>query len=148
MTKVTPVILCGGGGTRLWPLSTPRTPKQFLPLTGPQSMVAETLSRVSDEGLFNPAMAVGSFRHKDQLQAELPGVKLVLEPMGRNTAPAIYFSALTSEPDDALLVMPSDHWIEDTEAFAAMAAAGEAVAADGGWVNFGVIPDAPTTGYG
>ena len=53
MTKVTPVILCGGGGTRLWPLSTPRTPKQFLPLTGPQSMVAETLSRVSDEGLFN-----------------------------------------------------------------------------------------------
>ena len=148
MTKVTPVILCGGGGTRLWPLSTPRTPKQFLPLTGPQSMVAETLSRVSDEGLFNPAMAVGSFRHKDQLQAELPGVKLVLEPMGRNSAPAIAAATLLAEPDEILLILPADHHIKDVAAFHRAIRNAQPAACEGQIVTFGINPDFPATGYG
>ena len=148
MTKVMPVILCGGGGTRLWPLSTPRTPKQFLPLTGTQSMVAETLARVSDDSLFNPAMAIGSFRHKDQLQAELPGVRLVLEPMGRNSAPAIAAAALLADPDEILLILPADHHIKDVPAFHRAIRNAQPAACEGQIVTFGINPDFPATGYG
>ena len=148
MTKVTPVILCGGGGTRLWPLSTPRTPKQFLPLTGPQSMVAETLARVSDDGLFGPAMAIGSSRHRDALQQELPGVRLVLEPMGRNSAPAIAAATLLADPDEILLILPADHHIKDVDAFHRTIRNAQPAACEGQIVTFGIKPDFPATGYG
>ena len=148
MTKVTPVILCGGGGTRLWPLSTPRTPKQFLPLTGPQSMVAETLARVSDDGLFGPAMAIGSSRHRDALQQELPGVRLVLEPMGRNSAPAIAAATLLADPDEILLILPADHHIKDVAAFHRTIRNAQPAACEGQIVTFGIKPDFPATGYG
>ncbi|MBL4539764.1 MAG: mannose-1-phosphate guanylyltransferase, partial [Oceanicaulis sp.] len=148
MTKVTPVILCGGGGTRLWPLSTPRTPKQFLPLTGPQSMVAETLARVSDDGLFGPAMAIGSSRHRDALQQELPGVRLVLEPMGRNSAPAIAAATLLADPEEILLILPADHHIKDVAAFHRTIRNAQPAACEGQIVTFGIKPDFPATGYG
>ncbi|WP_421856519.1 sugar phosphate nucleotidyltransferase [Oceanicaulis sp.] len=148
MTKVTPVILCGGGGTRLWPLSTPRTPKQFLPLTGPKSMVAETLARVSDDGLFGPALAIGSSRHRDTLQHELPGVRLVLEPMGRNSAPAIAAAALLADPDEILLILPADHHIKDVAAFHRTIRNAQPAACEGQIVTFGIKPDFPATGYG
>ena len=148
MTKVTPVILCGGGGTRLWPLSTPRTPKQFLPLTGPKSMVAETLARVSDDGLFGPAMAIGSSRHRDALQQELPGVRLVLEPMGRNSAPAIAAATLLADPDEILLILPADHHIKDVAAFHRTIRNAQPAACEGQIVTFGIKPDFPATGYG
>lgn len=148
MTIVTPVILCGGGGTRLWPLSTPRTPKQFLPLTGPRSMVAETLERVSDDSLFGPAMAIGSSRHRHELTRELPGVQLVLEPMGRNSAPAIAAASLLAKPDDILLILPADHHIKDVAAFHRAIRTAQPAACEGQIVTFGINPDFPAAGYG
>ena len=149
---IRPVILSGGSGTRLWPASRKSLPKQFIEFPGTGSLFARTLQRaVSISGGANP-LIISSKAHGFLCRRAASKLGLtaryILEETGRNTAPAIYFAALASEPGDALLVMPSDHWIEDTEAFAAMAAAGEAVAADGGWVTFGITPDATATGYG
>lgn len=146
--KIRPVILCGGGGTRLWPLSNAVTPKQFLHLTGPRSMVAETLARVSDPALFDAPLAVGSVRQEPLLRSALPGVELLLEPVGRNSAPAIAAAALASRADALLLVLPSDHHIADVPAFHRALTDGAAAALAGDIVTFGITPDHPATGYG
>ena len=149
---IRPVILSGGSGTRLWPASRKSLPKQFIEFPGTGSLFARTLERATANGGGCDPLIISNKAHGFLCRraASSLGLKAryILEETGRNTAPAIYFAALASEPGDMLLVMPSDHWIEDTEAFAAMAAAGEAVAADGGWVTFGITPDAPATGYG
>ncbi len=149
---IRPVILSGGTGTRLWPASRKSLPKQFIEFAGTGSLFARTLERaLAISGGSNP-LIISNKAHGFLCRRAVSKLGLtaryIFEETGRNTAPAIFFAALASEPGDALLVMPSDHWIEDTEAFATMAVAGEAVAAGGGWVTFGVTPDAPVTGYG
>ena len=149
MTRITPVILSGGSGTRLWPLSTDARPKQFLPLAGPATMFAATLARCGDTRRFAAPIVVGAERHADLLAAEAgDGARIILEPVARNTAPAIALAALVAGDDALLLVMPSDHVISDLPAF--LRAVDAAVpAAEAGWlVTFGITPTGPETGFG
>ncbi|MFW2830171.1 mannose-1-phosphate guanylyltransferase/mannose-6-phosphate isomerase [Sphingomonas sp. ID0503] len=151
--RITPVILSGGSGTRLWPMSRTSTPKQFLSLTAEATMFQLTLERTRDGGRFNAPIVVSNTAHADLISAQLQeaGVTngtIILEPMARNTAPAIALAALAADADDLLLVMPSDHVINDVEAFRA---AVERVAplVEQGWLaTFGITPNAPETGYG
>ncbi len=150
---IVPVILSGGAGTRLWPMSHDDRPKQFLPLTGPVSLYRAALDRVRGQEGFAPPLVVAGRRHADLCAAELGGdAALILEPMARNTAPAIALAAIEVAArhggDAMLLVMPSDHVIADPAAFIAAARRGAAAAADGALVTFGITPDAPETGYG
>jgi mannose-1-phosphate guanylyltransferase len=147
-TNIVPVILSGGSGTRLWPMSRAERPKQFLPLTGDRTMMQLTLDRVSS-GFADPII-VANAAHVGLIETQLEGraATVILEPAARNTAPAIALAALAANPGDALLVMPSDHAIADVPAFMA---AIDAVAplVDRGWLaTFGITPDAPETGYG
>ncbi len=151
-----PVILSGGAGTRLWPLSRTLYPKQLLPLTADNSLLQETVSRVSDPARFAPPVLICSEDHRfiiaEQLRdAGSETTALMLEPMGRNTAPAVACAALLlakTDPKAMMLVLPSDHLIEKNDAFLAAVAAGSAAAEDGALVTFGVTPDRPETGYG
>ena len=153
---IAPVILSGGAGTRLWPLSTDARPKQFLPLTGPDSLFRATLDRVADRSRFAAPIVVGSARHADLCGAALaaagPDARLICEPVGRNTAPAIALAAaVAAERDGAdalILVMPSDHVIADVPALHAAIAAGLTAARAGWLVTFGIAPDGPHSGYG
>ena len=155
---ITPVILSGGSGSRLWPWSRPDRPKQFLPLTGPETMLAMTARRVADRRTFAPALVVGSAGHEAEIVAQLAGLgadeadgggtRLILEPAGRNTAPAIALAALAVDPDTLLLVMPSDHVVGDVPAFHAAVSSGVALAREGWLLTFGMAPTAPETGYG
>lgn len=152
---LTPVIMAGGSGTRLWPLSRRMLPKQFLNLVGENSMLQETLLRLG--GLErSPAMVVCNTEHRflvaEQLQ-ELgeSGGEIILEPVGRNTAPAIAVAsiqALESEDDPLLLVLAADHVIADKAAFHAAIANGEKLAREDHLVTFGIVPNSPETGYG
>jgi mannose-1-phosphate guanylyltransferase / mannose-6-phosphate isomerase len=151
-----PVILSGGAGTRLWPLSRTLYPKQLLPLTAERSLLQETIARVDDPARFAPPLVVCNEEHRfiiaEQLRdAERSVQALVLEPVGRNTAPAAACAALLlarEDPGALMLVLPSDHRIEKPDAFrAALGVAAEA-ARDGALVAFGITPAAPETGYG
>ena len=146
---ITPVILSGGSGTRLWPMSTPDHPKQFLALTGDETMFAQTLARADDPAHFTAPIIVANARHQALIEAQLGGrgATLLLEPAARNTAPAIALAALAA-PDAILLVMPSDHVIADPAAFQAAVARALPLAEAGWHVTFGIAPDAPETGYG
>lgn len=151
--RIIPVILSGGAGTRLWPLSRTGKPKQLLCLTGQETMLQLTARRTADGARFTAPLIVANARHADMIEAQLAetGISdatLILEPAGRNTAPAIALAALAAAPGATLLVMPSDHVIADVAAFrAAIEAASPAVEA--GWlVTFGIAPSAPETGYG
>jgi mannose-1-phosphate guanylyltransferase/mannose-1-phosphate guanylyltransferase/mannose-6-phosphate isomerase len=147
---ITPVILSGGSGTRLWPLSRPERPKQLLALTGEETMLQMTLGRTSDPSRFAPPVVIAAFAHAEEIQRQIgSGTEtLVLEPAARNTAPAIALAALLAKPDDVLLVMPSDHLIRDTNAFLEAVALGLPLAEQGWLVTFGIVPDRPETGYG
>ena len=151
MSKIVPVILSGGSGTRLWPLSTSARPKQFLALTASETMLQLTVARACGDAFAAP-IVVANAAHADEVEqqlaaAGLPPQAVVLEPVGRNTAPAIALAAAIAGKAP-LLVMPSDHVITDLKAFhAAIHAALPLV--DKGWlVTFGIAPDAPETGYG
>jgi mannose-1-phosphate guanylyltransferase/mannose-1-phosphate guanylyltransferase/mannose-6-phosphate isomerase len=147
--RITPVILCGGAGTRLWPLSRQSRPKQMLALIGPESMLRQTASRVSDPDLYDPPLIVGATAQADALAAETtPGARLILEPAGRNTAPAIALAALNSAPETMLLVLPSDQRIADDQGFAAAVRRALPLALAGWIVTFGMKPDRPETGFG
>lgn len=152
MTTIVPVILSGGSGTRLWPMSRPERPKQFLPLTADATMLQLTAGRAIGD-TFSAPIVVASAAHADEVEAQLaaadaPAQALILEPVGRNTAPAIALAALTAPGDRALLVMPSDHVIADVDAFHAAIRAALPLVDDGWLVTFGISPDAPETGYG
>lgn len=154
MTKIIPVILSGGSGTRLWPLSIADRPKQFLALASDRSMFADTLARACDADRFGPALIIGAERHCALMESELgeaafAEARIILEPSARNTAPAIALAAIASGSHDAvMLVMPSDHVIADLPAF--LAAIDTALpAAQQGWlVTFGINPTGPETGFG
>lgn len=151
-STIHPVILCGGSGTRLWPLSTPEHPKQFLSLTSDRSMIEDTAQRFEashhDALAFSLALVVGSKRHEKLLDTKLPAARKILEPMGRNSAPAVAAACLAYAPDDLILILPADHDIQDIPAFHnAIAIAAEAAEA-GAIVTFGIEPTHPATGYG
>lgn len=151
--RITPVILSGGSGTRLWPLSRTGRPKQLLSLTAAETMLQLTARRCADAARFEAPIVVASLAHAEIIESQLgeAGLEpsaLILEPAARNTAPAIALAALGVDPEALLLVMPSDHVIKDIGAFhAAIEAARPAV--EQGWLaTFGITPDAPSTGYG
>lgn len=152
--KITPVILSGGGGTRLWPMSTPECPKQFLKLAGDATMFQMTLARVMDRDFFGAPLVVGNAAHAKLIeeQARTAGVtdaSIILEPCARNTAPAIALAALAvDDVKTPLLVMPSDHLIADVPAFHAAIMAALPLVEEGWLVTFGITPTAPETGYG
>lgn len=151
---ITPVILSGGGGTRLWPLSTPQSPKQFLALTAEETMFQLTVRRVMDRSRFTAPVIVANAAHAEIVEAQLAqmGITdaiLLLEPCARNTAPAIALAALAlDDPKSPMLVMPSDHVIADGEAFAATTAALLPMVEDGWLATYGISPTGPETGYG
>lgn len=152
-SSIIPVILSGGSGTRLWPMSTPETPKQLLALTADETMLQLTARRASGDH-FAPPIVVANQRHAEEIEAQLnavgaPAQTLILEPVARNTAPAIALAALAAGGGDAtLLIMPSDHVITDTDAFHAAIHAARAMVDQGWLVTFGIDPHAPETGYG
>ncbi len=155
MTAILPVVLAGGSGTRLWPLSREHKPKQFLPLLGQQTMLQQTILRL--EGLACAApMVICNEQHRflaaEQLrQIDQAGAEILLEPIGRNTAPAIALAALRAlAQGDAplLLVLAADHVIADVSAFHRAITQARDLALDGHLVTFGIVPDRPETGYG
>ncbi|MEM6534529.1 MAG: AGE family epimerase/isomerase [Pseudomonadota bacterium] len=149
---ICPVILCGGSGTRLWPLSTPDRPKQFLPLTSNKPMIVETADRFAEtlaDGIaFGRLLVVGSDHHRADLEQVLPTARLILEPMGRNSAPAVAAACLASKPDDLLLILPADHSIKDIAAFHGAISCAAPAARSGAIVTFGIQPTYAATGYG
>ncbi len=154
---IIPVILSGGAGTRLWPLSRELYPKQFLPLTGERSLLQQTVLRLQGLPDLAPPLVVCNEEHRflvaEQLRAvDVTGAEILLEPAGRNTAPAVALAALRAEArgdDDALLlVLPSDHVIADPQVLQRAVLAGVPAARAGGLVTFGVLPTRPETGFG
>ncbi len=153
--RIVPVILCGGAGTRLWPSSRESYPKQFLPLLGDRSTFEDTLARISDRSVFADPMIVTAegfrFLVADQMTRSSVSGKLVLEPMRRDSGPAIAVAAELAhalDPSTVMLVLAADHVVMDHAAFVATAKAGLAAAQKGAIVTFGVVPSHPATGYG
>jgi len=161
MTTIVPVILSGGAGTRLWPVSREAHPKPFMKLQSGESLLQATFLRAAGLAGVTQTLVVTNreyyFKTKDELDAvsDRAGrkhVSFLLEPMGRNTAPAVALAArhVKELAGDAavMLVMPSDHMIADAEAFQAAVNAAIAAAKQGRLVTFGIVPSAPETGYG
>jgi mannose-1-phosphate guanylyltransferase/mannose-6-phosphate isomerase len=154
-SPLVPVLLSGGSGTRLWPLSREAYPKQFLPLVGNESMLQETWRRVAELAGAAP-LVVANEEHRfmvaEQLrQAGARPAAILLEPVGRNTAPAIAVAALQATADGGdplLLVLPSDHAVRDREGFHRAVRTASAAAGQGRLVTFGIVPTGPETGYG
>jgi mannose-1-phosphate guanylyltransferase / mannose-6-phosphate isomerase len=150
-----PVILSGGSGTRLWPLSREAYPKQFLPLVGKDTMLQATWQRIAPLASAAP-MVVANEEHRFMVAEQLRQVDctpsaILLEPVGRNTAPAIAVAALQAMlngADPLLLVLPSDHVIANPAAFQAAVRQAEPAASQGRLVTFGIVPSGPETGYG
>jgi mannose-1-phosphate guanylyltransferase len=152
---ITPVIMAGGSGSRLWPLSRQLHPKQFLPLTGEGSMLQETLKRLSPLEHRAPLLICNEehrFLLAEQLRQQgITDARILLEPEGRNTAPAIALAALQAvveEPEALLLVLAADHLIRDLAQFHASVSHARTLAEQGQLVTFGVVPTHAETGYG
>jgi len=153
--KIIPVIMSGGAGSRLWPASRQAMPKQLLPLVTDQTMVQETAARFSDD-MFHAPVFVCNAAHAESIRAQmveagLPIGAIIVEPMGRNTAPCAVVAALhakISDPDALILLAPADHHVTKPEAFRRAVAAATLTAQKGHLVTFGITPDAPETGYG
>lgn len=151
MLTVHPVILCGGSGTRLWPVSRKAKPKPFLPLVSGETLFEQAVRRVAGDDRFAPPIVVAGKAHADLIMAQLgdtPGARLVIEPAAKNTAPAIALAAALLPEDAVMLVCPSDHHIADSAAFRAAALAAAALAREDYLVSFGIAADRPETGYG
>ncbi len=156
MNTLIPVLLSGGSGTRLWPLSREGYPKQFLALAGEHSMLQATWLRVAHLAGVDAPLVVTNENHRFMVAEQLRQVgcqpsAIVLEPVARNTAPAIAAAALQAVrdgDDPLLLVLPSDHVIADESRFREAVQAARADAEQGALVTFGIVPDAPETGYG
>ena len=155
MTAVSPFVLCGGAGTRLWPLSREAFPKQFHKIAGSETLFQQTCRRLSGD-LFGSLAVLSNQKHRFLIADQLQGIsaqaaKIVLEPVSRNTAPAACIAALMAartDPESLVLLAPSDHVIADASRFAKTVAVGMDAAKEGALVTFGVEPDCPQTGYG
>lgn len=153
---IVPVILSGGSGTRLWPLSRKMHPKQLLPLLNETTLLQDTVNRFKNAEEINHAVIICNesyrFMVAEQVrQSEIKGMDIILEPIGRNTAPAIAlaaFNAMEDEQDPILLVLPADHDIRDVEGFLDAVEIGQKQSEAGNLVTFGIVPDQPETGYG
>lgn len=152
---ITPVLLCGGSGTRLWPLSRKSFPKQFTQLIGDRSLFAQAARRLCGPGFAPPVVVTGSefrFVVTEQLMTEgIDPAAILIEPEARNTAPAVLAAALhlaETDPDALMLVAPSDHAIADAAEFRSAVQTGIAAAQAGRIVTFGIAPTRPETGYG
>ncbi|PEQ10194.1 mannose-1-phosphate guanylyltransferase [Novosphingobium sp. PC22D] len=151
MSQMTPVILCGGSGTRLWPRSRASKPKPFLPLVGDATLFEATLARCPRGAGFAPPVVVTGARHVAHVEAQLgdaPGARVIVEPAARNTAAAIALAACRLPQDAVMLVCPSDHHIGDVAAFARAARAAAELAEEGWLVSFGIEAVSPETGFG
>ena len=154
--RIIPVLLSGGTGSRLWPLSRETYPKQLLSLLGEQTLLQQTALRVNDSSMFGRTMVIANAEHRFAIAEQLRSLgiaepTMVLEPFGRNTAPAIAIAARVaseSDPNAIILAMPVDHWIGDAAAFRAAVTVGLTAAQEGKLVLFGLRPTAPTTGFG
>ncbi len=152
--SIHPVILCGGSGTRLWPVSRAALPKPFLPLIGDTTLFEQAVRRVADTGNSNANFAepivVAGAQHGDLIEAQMHGAphRRIVEPSARNTAPAIALAAAMLAADDIMLVCPSDHHIANEAAFRTAALAAAQLASQDYLVSFGIMPDRPETGYG
>ena len=156
-----PVILAGGSGTRLWPLSRESHPKQFQPLIGEKSLFQDTVSRLDGIDEIAPPLVLCNEEHRFLVAEHLrqlgqEPLAIVLEPVGRNTAPALTLAALTlldadagfADADAVMLVLPADHGVRDVESFQKLARHSAELAMDNSIVTFGIVPDSPKTGYG
>ncbi|MEE4154614.1 MAG: sugar phosphate nucleotidyltransferase [Erythrobacter sp.] len=146
-----PVILCGGSGTRLWPVSRKARPKPFLPLVGETTLFEEAVRRVSAPGFGAPIVVAGA-QHCGLIEAQIAPLaneyRVIVEPCARNTAPAIALAAALLPEDAIMLVCPSDHHIADADAFHEAARAAARLASADHLVAFGIAPDRAETGYG
>ena len=154
MNEIVPVILSGGVGSRLWPLSRKSLPKQFTPLLGTQSLFSAALGRIKCCEFAKPVVVTSS-DHRFLVEKQMHECgcvgDILLEPEGKNTAPAVFAAAhhaVSSFGDELLLVMPSDHHIPDQDTFNESVCKGRAAAEAGAIVTFGVEPNRPETGYG
>lgn len=154
--KIHPVLLSGGSGSRLWPLSRELYPKQLLQLAGERTMIQDTALRVSEAVRFASPLVVCNEQHRFVIAEQLRVIgtqprAIVLEPVGRNTAAAVAVGALLAtrdDPDALILVLPADHIVQDTASFLDAVGRAAAAAAAGNLVTFGIMPSGPETGYG
>jgi mannose-1-phosphate guanylyltransferase / mannose-6-phosphate isomerase len=156
MTKILPVIMCGGSGTRMWPESRESLPKQFIPLIGQRSTFQSIVSLVSDPAVFDPGVVITNFDYRFRVAEQLREIgaeatTIVLEPERRDSAAAVGAAAAWAaarDPKAVVAVLAADHVFEDGKQFASLCAQAYASAAAGDIVTFGVTPDHPATGYG
>ncbi len=155
---IIPVILSGGSGSRLWPMSREMNPKQFLSLYGEQTMLQETMTRLEGVAELAPPVIVCNEEHRFLVAQQMQDIgvvvdKIILEPVGRNTAPAIcaaaeYIHSKKGSENDVMLVLSADHVIKNTGVFHKVIAEGYDIARQGQLVTFGIVPDKAETGYG
>ena len=154
--KILPVVLSGGSGTRLWPLSRELYPKQLLPLVDEKTMLQNTVTRLEGIANLGPPLIICNESHRFMVAEQLRLINVspsavLLEPVGRNTAPAVAIAALQAMKggaDPVLLVLPADHVIKDFAAFHSVVEEGAGLANSGSLITFGIVPDKPETGYG
>ena len=151
MTKIKAVIMAGGSGTRLWPLSRAKHPKQFLALNSDDTMLQATVKRLSGLNI-RSSVTICNEEHRFLVAEQMREIdmlsSIILEPVGRNTAPAVALAALLSDEDDLLLVLAADHVIENNEAFVHTVKDAITFAESGKVVTFGIVASKPHTGYG
>jgi mannose-1-phosphate guanylyltransferase/mannose-6-phosphate isomerase len=154
-SQLIPVLMCGGAGTRLWPVSRESMPKQFVPLVGDRSTFQQTLQRISDPSMFARPIVITSsdfrFVVAEQLREIGMTADIVLEPMRRDSGPAVAVAAVLAaqrEPQAAVLVLASDHVVRNPEEFVAACRNAAAAIAEGRIVTFGIRPTSPATSYG
>lgn len=156
MAKIHPVVLSGGVGTRLWPESRAMLPKQFLPLLSDKTMLQETAARVMKSDMFAPVIVVANEDHRFYVASQLQEIgsdvdAIILEPFGRNSAPAAIIAALhvqASDPDGLLLILSSDHYFENVDRFHEVTQIAADAAQKGALATFGIEPTGPETGFG
>lgn len=150
MSKLVPVILCGGSGTRLWPRSRASKPKPFLPLVGDSTLFEATLNRCAADVGFSAPIVVTGKAHLEHVEGQLSSedAQVIVEPVARNTAAAIALAALRLPEDAVMLVCPSDHHIGNPQVFADVACTAAELAKEGWLVSFGIEATAPETGFG